>query len=86
MLLRWNLKPDIDESALQANCICSTQLDFYIEVDEAFRNATILVFDYGWDPNPSNKMHIVKQRHVIEIYAKQVYIQCWACDNGVKCE
>ena len=60
------VKPNIDESAPQANCICSTQLDFYIEAEEAFRNATFLVFDYGWDHNPSNKMQIVKQRHVIE--------------------
>ena len=58
--------PDIDESAPQTNCICSTQLDFYIKADEAFMNATLLVFDYGWDTNPSNKMQIVKQRHVIE--------------------
>ena len=61
------VKPDIDESAPQANCICSTQLDFYIEAEEAFRNATLLVLDYGWDTNPSNKMQIVKQRHVIEV-------------------
>lgn len=61
------VKPDIDESAPQANCICSTQLDFYIEADEAFMNATLLVFDYGWNTNPSNKMQIVKQRHVIEV-------------------
>lgn len=61
------VKPNIDESAPQANCICSTQLDFYIEAEEAFRNATILVFDYGWNTNPSNVMQIVKQRHVIEV-------------------
>ena len=61
------VKPNIDESAPQTNCICSTQLDFYIEADEAFMNATLLVFDYGWDTNPSNKMQIVKQRHVIEV-------------------
>ncbi|WP_298769050.1 hypothetical protein [uncultured Fibrobacter sp.] len=60
------VKPDIDESAPQADCICSTQLDFYIEAEDAFRNATILVFDYGWNTNPSNKMQIVKQRHVVE--------------------
>ncbi|SOE56344.1 hypothetical protein SAMN05720781_1081 [Fibrobacter sp. UWT3] len=58
------VKPNIDESAPQANCICSTQLDFYIEAEEAFRNATILVFDYGWNTNPSNVMQIVKQRLV----------------------
>lgn len=61
------VKPDIDESAPQADCICSTQLDFYIEAEEAFRNATFLVFDYGWNTNPSNVMQIVKQRHVIEV-------------------
>lgn len=61
------VRPVIDESAPQADCICSTQLDFYIEAEEAFRNATILVFDYGWNTNPSNVMQIVKQRHVIEV-------------------
>ncbi len=60
------VKPDIDESAPQANCICPTQLDFYIEAEEAFRNATLLVFDYGWNTNPSNVMQIVKQRLVME--------------------
>ena len=39
----------------------------YIEAEEAFRNASILVFDYGWNTNPSNVMQIVKQRHVIEV-------------------
>ena len=58
------VKPNIDESAPQANCICPTQLDFYIEAEEAFRNATLLVFDYGWNTNPSNKMPIVKETHV----------------------
>ena len=58
------VKPNIDESAPQANCICPTQLDFYIEAEEAFRNATLLVFDYGWDHNPSNKMQIIKETHV----------------------
>lgn len=61
------VRPNIDESAPQADCICSTQLDFYIEAEEAFRNATFLVFDYGWNTNPSNMMQIVKQRHVIEV-------------------
>lgn len=61
------VKPNIDESAPQADCICSTQLDFYIEAEEAFRNATILVFDYGWNTNPSNVMQIVKQRLVFEV-------------------
>ncbi|MBO6135343.1 MAG: hypothetical protein J6P30_01925 [Fibrobacter sp.] len=61
------VRPVIDESAPQADCICSTQLDFYIEAEEAFMNATILVFDYGWNTNPSNVMQIVKQRHVIEV-------------------
>ena len=60
------VKPNIDESAPQANCICPTQLDFYLEAEEAFRNATILVFDYGWNTNPSNVMQIVKQRLVME--------------------
>ncbi len=60
------VKPNIDESAPQADCICSTQLDFYIEAEEAFRNATLLVFDYGWNTNPSNVMQIVKQRLVME--------------------
>lgn len=58
------VKPNIDESAPQANCICPTQLDFYIETDEAFMNATLLVFDYGWGSNPSNKMQIIKETHV----------------------
>ena len=58
------VKPVIDESAPQANCICPTQLDFYIEAEETFRNATLLVFDYGWNTNPSNKMPIVKETHV----------------------
>ncbi len=57
------VKPTIDESSLQADCICSTELDFYIEAEEAFRNATLLVFDYGWNTNPSNKMPIVKETH-----------------------
>ena len=60
------VKPNIDESAPQADCICSTQLDFYIEAEEAFMNATLLVFDYGWNTNPSNVMQIVKQRLVME--------------------
>ena len=58
------VKPVVDESVPQTDCICSTMLDFKINADEAFRNATLLVFDYGWDHNPSNKMQIVKQRHV----------------------
>lgn len=61
------VKPVVDESVPQTDCICSTMLDFKINADEAFRNATLLVFDYGWDHNPSNKMQIVKQRHVIEV-------------------
>lgn len=60
------VKPVVDESVPQTDCICSTMLDFMINADEAFMNATLLVFDYGWDHNPSNKMQIVKQRHVIE--------------------
>ena len=60
------VKPVVDESVPQTDCICSTMLDFKINADEAFMNATLLVFDYGWDHNPSNKMQIVKQRHVIE--------------------
>ena len=58
------VKPVIDESAPQANCICSTALDFYINTDEAFMNATLLVLDYGWGSNPSNKMPIIKQTNV----------------------
>lgn len=58
------VKPVIDESAPQANCICPTQLDFYIEAEEAFMNATLLVLDYGWGSNPSNKMPIIKQTNV----------------------
>ncbi|MBO4437126.1 MAG: hypothetical protein J5791_09625 [Fibrobacter sp.] len=58
------VKPVIDESAPQANCICSTALDFYINADEAFMNATLLVLDYGWGSNPSNKMPIIKQTNV----------------------
>ena len=58
------VKPVVDESVPQTDCICSTMLDFKINADEAFMNATLLVFDYGWDHNPSNKMQIVKQRHV----------------------
>lgn len=61
------VKPVVDESAPQANCICSTELDFTINADEAFMNAELLVFDYGWGSNPSNKMQIVTQRHVIEV-------------------
>lgn len=60
------VKPVVDESSLQADCICSTMLDFKIDMDEDFWNASLLVFDYGWGYNPSNKMHIVKQRNVIE--------------------
>ena len=58
------VKPTIDESSLQADCICSTELDFYISADEAFMKAKLLVFDYGWDHNPSNKMQIIKETHV----------------------
>lgn len=58
------VKPTIDESSLQADCICSTELDFEINADEDFMKATLLVFDYGWDHNPSNKMPIVKETHV----------------------
>ena len=58
------VKPVVDESAPQANCICSTELDFAIDADEAFMNAELLVFDYGWGSNPSNKMRIIKETHV----------------------
>ena len=58
------VKPTIDESSPMADCICSTELDFEINADEAFMNATLLVFDYGWGSNPSNKMPIVKETHV----------------------
>ena len=61
------VKPVVDESASQANCICSTELDFTIDADEAFMNAELLVFDYGWGSNPSNKMRIIKETHVIEV-------------------
>ena len=61
------VKPVVDESAPQANCICSTELDFAIDADEAFMNAELLVFDYGWGSNPSNKMRIIKETHVIEV-------------------
>ena len=57
------VKPTIDESSLQADCICSTELDFYISADEAFMKAKLLVFDYGWGSNPSNKMQIIKETH-----------------------
>ena len=58
------VKPTIDESSPMADCICSTELDFYISADEAFMNAKLLVFDYGWSSNPSNKMRIIKETHV----------------------
>ena len=58
------VKPVIDESAPQTNCICSTEFDFYIDADEAFTDATLLVFDYGWDSNPSNRMRIIKETRV----------------------
>lgn len=58
------VKPTIDESSPMADCICSTELDFEINADEAFMNATLLVFDYGWGSNPSNKMQIIKETHV----------------------
>ena len=58
------VKPVIDESAPQTNCICSTELDFYIDADETFTDATLLVFDYGWDSNPSNRMRIIKETRV----------------------
>lgn len=58
------VKPTIDESSPMADCICSTELDFEINADEAFMNATLLVFDYGWGCNPSNKMQIIKETHV----------------------
>ena len=35
-----------------------------ISADEAFMKAKLLVFDYGWDHNPSNKMQIIKETHV----------------------
>ena len=28
-------------------------------------NATLLVLDYAWDSNPSNKMRIIKETHVM---------------------
>ena len=58
------VKPTIDESSPMADCICSTELDFYISADEAFMKAKLLVFDYGWGSNPSNKMQIIKETHV----------------------
>ena len=58
------VKPTFDESSMLAECICPTKLDFYINADEAFMNATLLVFDYGWSSNPSNKMRIIKETHV----------------------
>lgn len=58
------VKPTIDESSPMADCVCSTELDFYISADEAFMKAKLLVFDYGWGSNPSNKMPIIKQTNV----------------------
>lgn len=58
------VKPTIDESSPMADCICSTELDFEINADEAFMNVMLLVFDYGWGSNPSNKMQIIKETHV----------------------
>ncbi|MBQ5465294.1 MAG: hypothetical protein IIT53_15110 [Fibrobacter sp.] len=58
------VKPTFDESSMLAECICPTKLDFYIKADEAFMNATLLVLDYAWDSNPSNKMRIIKETHV----------------------
>jgi hypothetical protein len=57
------VKPVVDESSLQADCICSTELDFEINADDAFMKATLLVFDYNWNNNPSNKMQIIKETH-----------------------
>ncbi len=58
------VKPNIDESAPQANCICPTQLDFFVDADETFSDVTLLVFDYGGANNPSNKMSIIKETRV----------------------
>ena len=58
------VKPVIDETAPLANCICSTELDFYIDADEAFSDVTLLVFNYGGVNNPSNRMRIIKETRV----------------------